>query len=346
MAASEENSVLFPIFILTIMALPLVPYTILKLCRAASKKAKVNGIRCSCCSILLLSAIQVFEPFSILGLEPGASDSEIKKAYRRLSVQYHPDKNPDPEAHTYFVEYIAKAYQALTDPISRENFEKYGHPDGRQIGLLVRKHDGGDEGDESKIFPYKSLTSCRNSQTIPCISRELMANRKMAATYLALVLVGMLCAGVTAQSGCTNVLISLSPCLNYITGTSSTPSQQCCAQLANVVRSSPQCLCQVLNGGGSSLGININQTQAIALPGSCNVRTPPISSCNVASPAPADSPVGPPESGSITPTGGGSKTVPSAQEGGSSDGSTAKLSLSLFIVLLVATSYSSILLSH
>lgn len=40
--------------------------------------------------------IKVFEPFSILGLEPGASDTEIKKAYRRLSIQYHPDKNPDP----------------------------------------------------------------------------------------------------------------------------------------------------------------------------------------------------------------------------------------------------------
>lgn len=36
------------------------------------------------------------------------------------------------EAHKYFVEFISKAYQALTDPISRENFEKYGHPDGRQ----------------------------------------------------------------------------------------------------------------------------------------------------------------------------------------------------------------------
>ncbi|KAJ4955220.1 hypothetical protein NE237_012003 [Protea cynaroides] len=76
--------------------------------------------------------IQIFEPFNILGLEPGALESDIKKAYRRLSIQYHPDKNPDPEAHTYFVEYISKAYQALTDPISRENFEKYGHPDGRQ----------------------------------------------------------------------------------------------------------------------------------------------------------------------------------------------------------------------
>ncbi|XWS53960.1 hypothetical protein CRYUN_Cryun10bG0045700 [Craigia yunnanensis] len=172
-----------------------------------------------------------------------------------------------------------------------------------------------------------------------------MANRKMA-TCLVLVLVAMLCTGATAQPGCTSVLISLSPCLNYISGNSSTPSQQCCTQLANVVRSSPQCLCEVLNGGGASLGITINQTQALALPGSCNVQTPPISSCNAASPAPADSPVGSPESRSIIPTGGGSKTVPSTQEGGSSDGSTTKLSLSLLILLLFATSYRSIFSSH
>ncbi|KAK2983586.1 hypothetical protein RJ640_023120 [Escallonia rubra] len=170
MASSEENSALFPIFILTIIALPLVPYTILKLCRAASKKTKSIHCGCAVCSrsgkyrksifkrvsnvstcsnftLMLLwilmgvlvyyikhisREIQVFEPFGILGLEPGASDSEIKKAYRRLSIQYHPDKNPDPDANKYFVEYISKAYQALTDPVSRENYEKFGHPDGRQ----------------------------------------------------------------------------------------------------------------------------------------------------------------------------------------------------------------------
>lgn len=170
MAASEETSALFPIFILTMMALPLIPYTIMKLCRAASKKAKSINCQCAVCARsgkyrksifkkisnlstwsnltlvllwVLMAAlvyyiktvnreIQVFEPFSILGLQHGATDSEIKKAYRRLSVQYHPDKNPDPAANKYFVESIAKAYQALTDPISRENFEKYGHPDGRQ----------------------------------------------------------------------------------------------------------------------------------------------------------------------------------------------------------------------
>ncbi|XP_050221937.1 dnaJ protein ERDJ2A-like [Mercurialis annua] len=170
MAASEETSALFPIFILTIMALPLVPYTITKLCRAFSKKSKSIHCNCSECfhsgkyrrsifkrisnfstfsnlTLILLWVVmiflvyyiknmsrdvQVFDPYSILGLEPGALESEIKKKYRRLSVQYHPDKNPDPEAHKFFVEFITKAYQALTDPLSRENYEKYGHPDGRQ----------------------------------------------------------------------------------------------------------------------------------------------------------------------------------------------------------------------
>lgn len=99
---------------------------------------------------------------------------------------------------------------------------------------------------------------------------------------LVLVVMAMLCAGAAAQSqsSCTNVLVSLSPCLNYITGNSSTPSSGCCSQLASVVRSQPQCLCQVLSGGGSSLGININQTQALALPVACKVQTPPTSQCN------------------------------------------------------------------
>lgn len=82
---------------------------------------------------------------------------------------------------------------------------------------------------------------------------------------------------VLAQSTCTSALISMSPCLNYITGNTTSPSQQCCSQLGNVVRSSPDCLCQVLNGGGSQLGINVNQTQALALPRACNVQTPPVS---------------------------------------------------------------------
>lgn len=98
---------------------------------------------------------------------------------------------------------------------------------------------------------------------------------------LAMVLMASLWTGSTAQtSDCTNTLISLSPCLNYITGNSSKPDSGCCTQLSSVVKSKPECLCQVLNGGGSAFGIQVNQTQAQTLPAICNVQTPPLSTCN------------------------------------------------------------------
>lgn len=74
-----------------------------------------------------------FDPYNILELEKGATDKEVKRAYRQLSLKFHPDKNPDPEANKYFAEYITKAYQALSDPVARDNYEKYGHPDGQQV---------------------------------------------------------------------------------------------------------------------------------------------------------------------------------------------------------------------
>src|SRR3954454_19962340 len=56
--------------------------------------------------------------YGVLGLARGASDNDIKKAYRRLARDLHPDVNPDPGAKERFQE-VSKAYQALTDPEKR-----------------------------------------------------------------------------------------------------------------------------------------------------------------------------------------------------------------------------------
>jgi translocation protein SEC63 len=68
-----------------------------------------------------------FDPYEILGIPLGASQGEIKKAYRRLSLILHPDKDTGNEKE--FMK-LSKAYQALTDDEARKNWEKYGNPDG------------------------------------------------------------------------------------------------------------------------------------------------------------------------------------------------------------------------
>ena len=76
--------------------------------------------------------VNTFDPYTILGVAQGVATSEIKKAYRKLSLKYHPDKNiGDKNAEEMFMR-IAKAYEALTDEASKENYEKFGNPDGKQ----------------------------------------------------------------------------------------------------------------------------------------------------------------------------------------------------------------------
>ncbi|POO02131.1 Lipid transfer protein/Par allergen [Trema orientale] len=143
-----------------------------------------------------------------------------------------------------------------------------------------------------------------------------------------LVLVTLLWARTMAQQSCTNVLIGMAPCLNYVTGSSLTPSSSCCTQLASVVQRQPRCLCMVLNGGGAALGVNINQTLALALPAACNVKTPPVSKCNDGtSPlAPVGSPEGSPGTAPVT---GGSSSV------------DTKLPLNIFLLVLLITTHAS-----
>lgn len=72
--------------------------------------------------------------YNILGVDKGASDDDIKKAYRKMAMKWHPDKNPDnPEAEAKFKE-AAEAYDVLGNSEKRSNYDRFGTSDGNPFG--------------------------------------------------------------------------------------------------------------------------------------------------------------------------------------------------------------------
>ncbi len=65
--------------------------------------------------------------YEILGVTKSASDDEIKKAYRKLAIKYHPDKNPDDKAAEEKFKEAAEAYEVLSNTEKRQRYNQYGH---------------------------------------------------------------------------------------------------------------------------------------------------------------------------------------------------------------------------
>jgi molecular chaperone DnaJ len=81
--------------------------------------------------------------YEVLGVGRSASAEDLKRAFRRLAMQYHPDRNPNnPEAAERFKE-CSEAYEVLSDPEKRRSYDMFGHAG---VGQTAQGHSGGFEG--------------------------------------------------------------------------------------------------------------------------------------------------------------------------------------------------------
>jgi len=97
--------------------------------------------------------------YSLLGIESTATEREIKKNYRLLAVKYHPDKNPDPDAASKFIE-ISEAYEILSNKKSRTKYDLY------RWQLLKQKEEKKQASSDSFIVvtPPQSTRNRRNKE--------------------------------------------------------------------------------------------------------------------------------------------------------------------------------------
>ncbi|MBU7578415.1 MAG: DnaJ domain-containing protein, partial [Flavihumibacter sp.] len=87
--------------------------------------------------------------YEILGVAKTASADEIKKAYRKVAMQYHPDRNPGDKAAEEKFKEAAEAYEVLSDADKRAQYDRYGHAG---VGNGARGYGGGGNMNMDDIF--------------------------------------------------------------------------------------------------------------------------------------------------------------------------------------------------
>lgn len=113
-----------------------------------------------------MPTVTLEEAYRVLELEPGASEEDVKRQYKKLALKTHPDKNPgNEEAHKKFL-LISESYKRITDP---DSFKDDEDEDGAEVSCAARFSVL--TAARPYIFntcPHNSMDRCRRSRWRPC----------------------------------------------------------------------------------------------------------------------------------------------------------------------------------
>ncbi|KAH9930226.1 X-domain of DnaJ-containing-domain-containing protein [Fomitopsis serialis] len=119
------------------------------------------------------------EYYDLLGVAPDANDSDLKKAYRKQAIKYHPDKNPSPDAERRC---CSKAYQVLSDSNLRASYDKYGAKMVDKEGGVGMEDAAGFFANIGEISLMKEMTSVASAMMTDEEKSELERELNEGAT--------------------------------------------------------------------------------------------------------------------------------------------------------------------
>ena len=123
------------------------------------------------------------DPYKVLGVSPGASDEEIKQAYRRLAKKYHPDLNPGDKVAAQKMQEVNAAYEQLKNPENASSHQQngyggYGSYGYNPFGGYGRTYTTSDSGDSYQRGAYQYIRMGRYQEALNILSNSTDRNAR------------------------------------------------------------------------------------------------------------------------------------------------------------------------
>ena len=116
------------------------------------------------------------DPYKVLGLEPDASDEDVKRAYRRLAKKYHPDLNPGDPVAARKMQEVNEAYEQIKNPEKFRQPNAGGYYD--PFGGYGSQHYGEEQGDQYQKAAYQYMRFRRYGEALNALQNSTERNAR------------------------------------------------------------------------------------------------------------------------------------------------------------------------